>query len=226
MDIEQISTNLALLPQLNKKQVYELLFNIGLSDKQFKRLLAITHTTQIQKKLLEVKSNIRLKEGQGSLATRLNVLLEGNTINLNTYEYHIVYTLVDSPYITKAIRESLKSTLDYIPLTFGTREERKVAPCVICGYPTSNGFCLSCIRKIHEYAEYRRESFVVPINYINFNIRNYINTTGSYQIYYNDWIITKEHSSVNFKLIQELQEGIDPIQYPLPFIDYQKTILS
>lgn len=226
MDVEQVSTHLALLPQLNRKQVYELLFNLGLSNKQFKHLLAITHSSQVQKKLLEVKSSVRLKEGQGSLATRLNGLLEGSTTNLSTYEYHIVYTLVDSPYITKAIRESLKSTLDYLPFTFGSREERKVAPCVVCGHPTSNGFCLSCIRKIHEYVEYRRESFIAPINYINFNIRNYINTTGYHQIHYNDWLITKEHSSVNFKLVQELQDGAEPIQYPLPFIDYQKTILS
>lgn len=226
MNVEQISTHLALLPQLNRKQVYELLFNLGLSDKQFRQLLAIIHSNQVQKKLLEVKPNVRLKEGQGSLSTRLSRLIEGSTINLSTYEYHIVYTLVDSPYITKAIRESLKSNLDYIPLTIGGKEERKVSPCAVCGYPTSNGFCLSCVRKIHEYVEYRRESFTVPINYINFNIRNYINTTGYYQIHYNDWLITKEHSSVEFKLVQELQEGVEPIQYPLPFVDYQKTILS
>lgn len=225
MDIIQVSTHLTLLPQLSRKEVYDLLFNLGYHHKQFKQLLAFTHSPSIQKKLLELKPNVKLQEATSPLHSRLSRLLDGYNISLNTYEYHVLYTLVDSPYITKATRESLRVALEYIPYA-PAGSDKQASPCVVCGHPTSNGFCLSCIRKIHEYTEYRRESFRVPVNYINFNIRNYVNTTGYHQITYMDWLITKRASEVEFVLLNTLPDGVGMIQYPLPFVDYQKEYLS
>lgn len=224
MNTSEISTHLTLLPRLNRKEVFDLLFSLGLHHKQFKQLLASLHTPYAHRKLLEYRPNVKLKEGTGSLVSRVGQLLLGSTVSMNTYEYHIVYTLVDSPYITKATRESLKDALDYSPVQHQASSDKEVNPCVVCGYPTSNGFCLSCIRKVHEFTLYRREAFVVPVNFLNFNIRQYINTSGIYEIPYNDWIISKRNQEVYFKLVQELPMGTPPIQYELPFIDYQKVI--
>lgn len=91
----------------------------------------------------------------------------------------------------------------------------------MCGVISNTEVCFRCHNKIVEFTEYRRESFEVPINYFNFKQF----TQGCFELKYKDWEITKDSNKITYTLVQELYGSLME-DYELPFVEYQKQILS
>lgn len=224
MNLEQVSEHLNLLGSSNRKETFDILFNLGHIYKEFKELLAITHVSSNRRALLKAKENGSVKMESVrpmSIAPRVQRAINGREAQFNSFEYHIVYTLVESLRITPAIRVSLQESLAY---TVSIPEDKPFEVCAICSYVGSKSLCLSCKRNLLDFTVARRESFIVPINYLNFNIRGAINHDGELSIRYNDWSICKHGTSISYTLLPDLTEGAEPIQYDLPFVENQKTI--
>lgn len=224
MDVQQVSEHLNLLGNLNRKQVFDLLFNLGHIYKDFKELLAITHSTTFRKRLSKCKELGLAALGTpkiGSYKFRVARLLSKQKTVLDSHEYHILYTLVESPYITASLRDNLKESLGY---ALESHEVVEVHQCAVCSHIGSSNLCLSCRRNILSFTKYRRESFIIPINYTNFNIRGHINTEGELHFVYKDWDVFKHKSTIQCKLLSGLPEGSEPIQYELPFVELQRRL--
>jgi hypothetical protein len=225
MNIQLVSEHLSLLHGLNRKEVIDLLFNIGHTQKEFAKLLGLTHLIGSRKRLVIAKENKRITIGEsnGSLPSKTLTLLKGHKTTLNSYEYHILFTLVESPSILPTTRSQLKELLNY-KIVASTDKIDELNDCAICSYPTKNTICMSCKPRLLGYLNYRRESFSVPINYLNFNIRKEISTKDDFEFPWYDWRISKTDGTITCILVQELAEGFAAIEYELPFVDYQKTI--
>jgi len=224
MDLPKVSEHLNLLSSLNSKQRFDILFNLGHVYKDFKELLGLTHSSTTRNRLEKLKSLGLVSLGEpktGSLKFRLADLLTGRQVTLNSHEQHIVFTLVESPYITNSLRSKLKESLNYV---LEAPKEVTTYPCAICSYASTGSICLSCKRNIIAFTNSRRESFTVPINYLNFNIRGTINLEGAFDFDYKDWSICKYNDKIVYTLLPKLLEGTEPIQYDLPFVENQRTI--
>jgi rubrerythrin len=225
--MEEIASRLSLLPSLSKSHRIELLFTLAVNSKEFIELLALTHMSSTRKAINHARSHdnsVKLGLPSGKLLTRLEHLLQhSKQILLSSAEYMIVFTLASDEYITQSMREQLKHHLSYTPVLVKP-EKVLVSKCKICGYPCNGILCLSCGRKNIEFTKFRREHFVVPVNYLNYNIRNDIDLESYFNYRYKDWDITKYKSTVSFKLVSDLYNS-DREDYQLPFPDYQIAIV-
>lgn len=223
LTMDKIAAYLELLQGMPYNEVVALLVYVAQHSKDFKELLSVTHLAS-NRLLLSRTSNAQIRPMSGSFISRLHRFIQKERVGFSSYEYFVLFTVIRSPLITRKVRDSLLQILDYEVKVIGnTRDTIKSGTCAICTYPTSSLLCKSCAIRNIRYTEYRRESFVVPINYLNYNIRDSINVDTPMEYRYKDWTIVKRKEGIKFELGTELFNSVRE-DYPLPFIEYQLSI--
>lgn len=228
MSNENILKQLLLLPTLDTKRCADILFNLGNTNPEFLQLLALTHSAQNRKILNSLRDEgvLRVGTSRGKLVDKINTAISGTQIWVSTEEYAMLFTLVQSDYITQSLRDKLKTYLGYKAYSISAIKYNGDKECAICSNPASKVLCSKCDARTKRFLMYRRESFTLPINYLNYPALTSLNIDGEFNMPYYDWTIskTKGDSVVECVLERGLHEGFIAKQYPLPFIEEQKVI--
>jgi hypothetical protein len=223
--MKQIVEHLQLLSGLTRRQSFDLLFNLAYINTDFKYLLSVTHDTATRARLLANKDKVVIADSTYSLREALDKLrLSGLTkITIPTDIYYIIYKVADG--ISQSLREDLRNSLGYsvypVEIFIPPKELKE---CHVCSYTSTKDICKSCTDKLKAFTEYRRESFKLSINYLNFNIKSSINLDSSFSLRYKDWEIRKEGEEVTYTLTSTLFESTRE-DYPLPFEEYRLRIV-
>lgn len=230
MKIGDIVNRLTLFDNLNRKERIDLLFNTALISHDFLELLRAAHNIQVRKFINDYEHVFMLTTSRlrDPLVTRLlTAIADGANLYLKSEEFFILKVLASSKYLTVIEWAKLKELLGYEEEALPVKHEvTTLGFCPICSFPTNADVCLSCKRNIKSFLKYRRESFCIPINYLNFNIRNAINSSGSFSLVHKDWTISKSAETLVVTCeLGELNEGFEPYEPPLPFVDYQRSIV-
>ncbi len=222
MSVSHISNQLALLDSdLTTPKVVDLLLNLANNHKLFYELLALSHSRGARRVLGTTKVRIRIADADSKdLLKSVNGLLKGNHTLLSPAENNIVLTVFFHPRLTDTVRNKLQSALNYPSSLHTTAKDIK--ECAVCAQPQTKDICNSCKQRLYEFTEYRCTPFEVPISHLNFNVRQYVNIQGTFALLWTSWMFYKNPGDlmVSVKPVQ----SAEPIQYPLPFPDYQLTI--
>jgi len=225
MLIGDIAKHLQLLDGKTRKQSFDILFNIGNISTHFRYLLSVTHSEHQRDKLKAAYELIELvAHPVYSLRETITRLLERRRTKVTADMVYVIYKIVNhqiTPSMYTNLQASLGYTVQYDRINKSTPKD--LYSCAVCGKLNTLEVCKVCSTTLEEFTEYRRESFQVPINHFNFlGVAE-----GEFSYKYKDWVIGRIERTpvVYFELLDEyIMEA--PEQYPLPFTEYQKEILS
>jgi hypothetical protein len=217
-----ISEQLTLLDSnISAFKVTELLTNLAMEYPDFLEVLALGHSRGSRKVMETTKTRIRLGNDNTSLVAKVKNLLFGNHTILSPVENHIIMSVFFHPRLTDTVRSNVQQQLGYVIPDH--RPSAELMECAICGFPQTKSVCQSCREKLRAYTQYRCQSFTIPINHLNFNIRSCINTQGSFVTLWTSWEFHKNPGDGYVKA-RPIAPGYK-VQLELPFPDYQKTIV-
>jgi hypothetical protein len=223
--MEEIAKHLQLLDGKTRKQSFDILFNLGNISKDFRYLLSVCHAEKLRDRLRGAYNSIIVAPSSYDLKEAINLLIaRPKKVTISQEIVYIIYKIVEGA-ITPSMYTNLQAALGY---DIQWVRETKPLPndlqaCNICGKLNPKEVCRNCTSILEEFTEYRRDSFQVPINYFNFQGVS----SGEFSMRYKDWAISRAEGSseISFELLKEWQMEV-PEQYPLPFEEYQKKILS
>jgi len=214
---------LQLLEESSIKERYNILFNLGYTYKDIKLVLSYTHNPDTRKAILDNKDKVSIGPTKYSYKGTLdNIICAVYFLTIPSEMYYVIFLLA-SNIIPQTTRDKLQEVLGYTPVTLKvtSRVSAWTTTCSLCGVVSTKELCWRCVQELIEYTEFRRENFIVPITYLNF--KKFIDKPFNFR--YKDWEILRTGSTIYYVLKQELYESIRE-EYPLPFIEYQKAILS
>ncbi len=219
--MKQIVEHLQLLSTLDSRGQFDLIYNLGYTNSQFRKILEATHTLFNRKRIEANKPKVTIGESTYTIIEIIRKLLHDNIsgITINSDIYFIIYKL-NSESIPQTMRNKLQQALEYTPMHQRFTTSAFTKTCGFCGETSNTDICFRCKSKILKFTEYRRESFEVSVNYFNFT--KFVE--GEFEFKYKDWIITRSNDKLIYRLVQELYES-DREDYELPFIEYQLRIL-
>lgn len=223
--MEEIAKHLQLLDGKTRKQTFDILFNLGNINSEFRYLLSVCHAEKLRERLRGAYNSIIVAPSNYGLKEAITLLIaRPKKVTISSELVYIIYKIVGHQ-ITPSMYTNLQTALGY---DIQYIREAKALPnnlqqCNICGKLNAQDVCRNCTGILEEFTEYRRESFYVPINYFNFQGVS----EGEFSWQYKDWLIERILGSpeISFELLTEYQMD-NPEQYPLPFIEYQRKSLS
>ena len=162
----------------------------------------------------------------------------GRTQNIITSTSLDLVRVLRSPSIIGVNKKSLTALLNKNPMTleeaYGILELGEIQKavelptCPVCNRKMASASdrspCSSCKVAIAEFTRYRRGTFKVPITVWNFKQLTGKSNDLPVEEHYIDYLVTKEDDQLVFTHA-EPTEGI-PIQFPLPFEEFAKSIKS
>lgn len=223
--IEQIAKHVQLLDGKTRAETFEILFNLGHIYKDFRYLLSVTHSGHLKARLTRAYDSIIVAPSKYTLKEAIQLLLaDPKKVTLPQEIVYTIYKLVGHN-ITLSTYTKLQESLGYVVQHIKETNElpRLSMLCGICGRLNTKGVCGGCRKILEAFVDYRRDSFTIPINHFNFQKVS----SGTFSMPYKDWSISRSSgsSTVYFDLLQDYTMGT-PEEYPLPFPEYQKEILS
>lgn len=219
--MKQIVEQLQLLGILTKIAQFDLICRIMNTD--IRHILEATHYKANRLRINNLKDTCSIRDVNTSTLNILRKFLyeATDTISITSDMYYVIFTL-SSERIPQSTRDMLQDTFKYTPMvTRKTRTTRNTMDCALCGVVTNTEVCSKCKHEIFAYTNSRRESFSVPVDYLNF--RRFVEDT-TFSIRYKDWNIEKAPGTLVFTLVPTLFDSIRE-DYTLPFIEEQKLIL-
>lgn len=210
---------------LSRREVFKIIHDIALEDKYVVAILALAHGAYARRKFTERIEQTKIidKGNIKPLVSRLRHYIDGGNLVLSRDEYFIVNTLFSSTLLPQGYRDKLKESLGYFPEFF--KKSEMLFVCQVCGKPTNMEVCTPCITRVKSFLHYRRESFTIPINFINFNLDTGPNVSGVFTYEYMDWTICKIAGDATI-YVELVTREIGMHQYPLPIPDYQRLIVA
>ena len=227
MSIPLIYEHLALLddPQLSSRQVTNILFNLGNISRHFKKLLATANSMRDRKAFESNLGKIRVVNIESSerLSGKAKKVILGNPVVMSHEEVFIIKTVFLNERITQNIRTNLRLQLGYSAESLVLDEFEQ---CPICSRITKQGVCSTCKERLRAFTEYRRESFEIPINFLNFSLPSGLPLSSQPVNYsYQDWDFFMDPDMLKiYAVLVDREVGM--VQYPLPIVDYQRLITA
>ncbi len=221
--MQELVDKLSLIHVLSRRQVFELLLDMANTSKDFSRALSITHTKSVRTTIKANNYKSLLGSSNKTLSEALEKLSNPNTrsVTLSSNLRYLVYTLCDEV-IPKGTRAKLAEALGYtIPTSSKVNNK---TPCTLCTRPTAKGdLCNSCKGQVLEFVEARRETFTVPVTFLNFKVDE-LDADTWFTLDFKDWSISKDNGIIAYNLKSALYNSPRE-DYTLPFVEYQKAIL-
>jgi hypothetical protein len=219
--VKQVVEYLQLLNGLDRTAQFDLICRIMNTD--VRHILEATHYKANRVRISSLKGICGIRATSSTTLDVIRKLLYENptTIGMTSELYYVLFKL-NSDSISQSTRDMLQETLGYVPMATKTvRTSRSTKKCDFCGAMTTTDICYRCKYNIFEYTNSRRESFEVPVNYLNF--KEFVEDTR-FVLRYKDWAIEKVQGKLIFTLVNILFDSIRE-DYELPFIENQKVIL-
>jgi len=219
--MKQVVEYLQLLSGLDRTAQFDLICSIMNTD--VRHILEATHYKANRVRISSLKVVCGIRATSSTTLDVIRKLLYENptTIGMTSELYYVLFKL-NSDSIPQSTRDMLQETLRYSPMSTKTvRSTRYTKKCDFCGGVTTTEVCYRCKHNIFEYTNSRRESFEVPVNYLNF--KEFIEDTR-FVLGYKDWAIEKVQGKLMFTLLNTLLDSVRE-DYELPFVENQKVIL-